>query len=835
MDWRTVPNSLIWLHGIPGCGKTILSSTIIENVQEYCDRNRGNCLAYFYFAFNDVDRQRCVQMLRSLLDQLCRQDMAAFQLIESLFSSCGSGSRQPTNEQLLGALKRMIRGSSATYVVLDALDECTRRPELLETIQTIDGWQLDTLHMLVTSRLEGDIRETLETIPEIDTVNIQSSLVSEDIRTYICSRLSNDSSLRRWQRQIEIRKEIETELMEKAEGMYEHPKIKTIALTCTDRNDRFRWVECQLDALGKCVTLSMLRKALESLPSTLDETYARILCKIDESYRRLAIKAFKWLVYSQRPLEVQELVEVLAIDVEDEHPFDVDRRLPEHEDLLLICSSLVTVTSILETKSKTVRLAHFSVQEYLISENVLNGPAAMYAARYLHSHTDIAEECISYLRQIASEDSEGELSAAFPLAHYAAIYWIHHARIAGQEQEQRIATSAYELFQPDIFYVWARLVHDYSANHLYGTDFYNFPQRPFVLEELHYATDSGMPSLIEHVLNAGVELDTRNSNGYTSLHIAIRNRDLRIVKLLLDHGADINVFSEKVGPPLTLAAELGYEEIVTALLRHGVDINDVRHGTALIAAAKEGHSTVTRLLISEGADVNKFDPCTGTALIAAADQGHTEMAMELLAEGADVDASGPRDETALGVAAFHGNEKLVRMLLEAGADINLAQDYSGTALYAAALRRQPAIVRLLLENGAGVDENRFGHGTALQGASSQGYDEIVQLLLDKGANVNAEGGNFGTALQRASESGYESTTQLLLANGANVNIEGRFYWGTALQAASRGGYENVVRLLLDKGAEVQTQCGHHGNPLQAASVHGATSVVQLLRDRGARY
>jgi hypothetical protein len=96
---------------------------------------------------------------------------------------------------------------------------------------------------------------------------------------------------------------------------------------------------CQLDALRKCLTRGKLRKALKSLPKTLDDTYARILDNIDEEDNsKDAFKILQWLAYSARPLRIEEMVEVIAVGIEGSPLFDPKNRLPEPRDILIICS-----------------------------------------------------------------------------------------------------------------------------------------------------------------------------------------------------------------------------------------------------------------------------------------------------------------------------------------------------------------------------------------------------------------------------------------------------------------------------------------------------------------
>src|SRR5436190_14726529 len=87
----------------------------------------------------------------------------------------------------------------------------------------------------------------------------------------------------------------------------------------------------------------MLRESLRSLPKTLEETYARILASIDEIYRNYAIRILQFLTYSKRPLTIQEAVDVIVVDPSGNPPFDSKLRMPEPQDIMRICSSLVSV------------------------------------------------------------------------------------------------------------------------------------------------------------------------------------------------------------------------------------------------------------------------------------------------------------------------------------------------------------------------------------------------------------------------------------------------------------------------------------------------------------
>lgn len=114
-----------------------------------------------------------------------------------------------------------MQGLPESYIVLDALDECDDRTELMDIIETIVGWQLEKLHILVTSRKEQDIELTLETLVDpTDTIYLQAEAVDKDIRRYVVHQLSTNKSLAKWCKDDAICQEIETALMEKSQGMY---------------------------------------------------------------------------------------------------------------------------------------------------------------------------------------------------------------------------------------------------------------------------------------------------------------------------------------------------------------------------------------------------------------------------------------------------------------------------------------------------------------------------------------------------------------------------------------------------------------------------------------
>lgn len=198
-----------------------MSSIILENVLQYCADDPGKVVAYFYFDFNETEKRSPESMVRSLICGLSQQCVKLPTSLEHLFSSCENGQRQPPLDSLLEVLRHTIQEFPQSYILLDALDECTDRAELTAILERMAGWKLDESHLLVTSRKEHDIQMSLESI--IDTQNticLESKLVDRDILTYVRQTLSTDKSLSKWQKDPVIREEIESALIKGAHGMY---------------------------------------------------------------------------------------------------------------------------------------------------------------------------------------------------------------------------------------------------------------------------------------------------------------------------------------------------------------------------------------------------------------------------------------------------------------------------------------------------------------------------------------------------------------------------------------------------------------------------------------
>ena len=174
-------------------------------------------MAYFYFDFNENEKLLCGNFLRSFLQQLSSQSPSNWKHLQSLHASCHNGERQPNVKDLQSTLGAMLLQScSPTYTIIDALDECIEREELLNWIGGVVGQKIDTLHFFIASRREKDIEDALNPLATYE-IYAQRSEVDVDIKCYIQERLKTDLKLKKWPSSLKM--EIQAALMQKAGGM----------------------------------------------------------------------------------------------------------------------------------------------------------------------------------------------------------------------------------------------------------------------------------------------------------------------------------------------------------------------------------------------------------------------------------------------------------------------------------------------------------------------------------------------------------------------------------------------------------------------------------------
>jgi ankyrin repeat protein len=423
-------------------------------------------------------------------------------------------------------------------------------------------------------------------------------------------------------------------------------------------------VYCQLEVLRHCFP-SSVRRILEELPESLDETYERILREIRKPNQGHAHRLLQCLVVAVRPLEVKELAEVLAFDFNTEGipKLNLGWRWEDQEEAVMsACSSLVMIVK--HDDSLVVQFSHFSVKEFLTADR-LAGPirdVSRYHIRLEAAHTILVQACLGVLLRLDDRIDRDSMES-FPLARYAAQYWGRHARI--ENVSSRINDGMKCLFDADQphFATWVWI---YNEDRWWDRSMSTMrPEKPEAAP-LYYAAMLGFRDLADHLIAEHPEhVNARGGEEVTPLHVAVSAGHSDILSLLIEHGADMNGRGYNGVTPLHLASWSGRLEAGQLLLNRGADIDDQdrKKRTALIYAAIVGHAEFARMLLERGAMIDPRGSFGWTALHFAAESGRTEVVRLLLERGADPHVRDEDGKTPSEVGSEYGYHEIVERCL----------------------------------------------------------------------------------------------------------------------------------------------------------------------------
>ncbi|KAI5239326.1 Pfs, NACHT and ankyrin domain protein [Aureobasidium subglaciale] len=758
-QWKERPKAFLWLHGIPGCGKTVLSSTIIEYIMQETD---GQVLLYFYFVFNDNSKQTLESVLRSLISQFLHKQPYARQWVQNFWPFQDGGGKQPTISQLQSVLKVML-GKVRAIIVLDALDEAKPRSELLCWLKTLIESDL-SYRLLITSRKEEDIDVTMgRCTRDGERISIQSSDVDKDIHTYVKDRIINWDKLRRWRDRQDIQSHIETKLMGKTAGMRVQSHHCWIEI-------RFRWAACQIEALAKCYDQKKLLKALNDLPRTLNETYARILQEISEDNRKDATTILRLLTWSERPLRLEEMVDALAIQPDEEPNFDIDNRMPEPRDILRIASSLISLVQIPANDDQNEE-ARYWMNYAKDAENKGNSSWKMVWEFFQQE-----QEAVTLSFGLYDPDDPNNEDAAArktPLGtplYYASLEGTSKGVAfmlgKGVDVNARGGSSGSALNAASVgghLEIVQTLLRSSAEVGIPSTS-------GNILNEVAAA---GHDKVVELLLDCGADVHARGFC-YSALEAASRHGQVKVVEILLDNDADVNA-QDEIGCPLHAAIGEGHFEIALMLLSKGANPNG--YGplrlSVLQAASKHGSKSVVQALLDKGADVNA-KRYLGSPLQLASRDGHHEIVQLPLDNGADMDAIGQvggrvnqknRYGRAPKEAITGSHEETVKLLLDNGAQV-LPTLFKVTRIDP----NETDVLRLLLPHLTAelmVVKDSQNSKTILHWTANMGQQSVIQRCLDLNTNVHATDKDGRTALHYAVEHAGLDIVKTLVEAGSN--------------------------------------------------------------------
>ena len=477
--------------------------------------------------------------------------------------------------------------------------------------------------------------------------------------------------------------------------------------------NRFQWVSCQIETIRHCLAPSV-RRVLEELPETLDATYERMLQKIPKANRAHAHRLLQCLTVSMRPLLVEELAEILAVEfdsAEGATRLNEDLRWENQEQAVLsACSGLIAVVDLRD--SRVVQFSHFSVKEFLTSDRL--AASMVDTSRYHHirlepAHIVMAQACIAVLLRLELPiDKDKERIPKFPFANYAATHFANHA---------------------DIGCVISHIVDEIDS----------------LLDENkpHFA------AWISHISpSRWAEQNSGRSRAFPLYHVAELGFYGLVQHLLSKRPQDMMAMGGAHGTPVHASLHLRRMKVFELFVSHGVglDIRDFDGQTPLHLAATNALVEGARIIIQQGVDINARDDNGRTPLHQIIDIDPLEKKLEimqlLLEHGADVDARDNDFLTPLHFAAKGGQLAAAQLLLQRRANIQAQSKDLWTPLHHASFCEQPDIIRLLLKHGADLEAKNGAENTPLHLATSQGKLTAAQTLLEHQCKCPCTGPSF---------------------------------------------------------------------------------------------
>nr|XP_036576344.1 ankyrin repeat protein [Colletotrichum truncatum]KAF6783069.1 ankyrin repeat protein [Colletotrichum truncatum] len=457
LQWKNESvSSVLWLHGIPGSGKSKLTSLVVEDSQQAFQSSQSTALAYFYCSRNPAEPGRSdpASIAASIARQLAIPQLGG-ELLDAAVKEYTNAedkafaSRSLTLVESQDLILRLLKSykDHKIMLVIDALDECKEatRQNLLGLLNTL----LEApclLKIFVSSRDDQDIVYNLRQCPNLFLSSERNSGdIDLFVRTETRRLIGKGSLLRGSARRDELHGKIVRELTSKAHGM-------------------FRWASLHIQELCRQTTDAAIEERLLRIPKTLEGLYQEILFKIEnrdaDADRNLARNAFIWLLCSREQLESDDFLAMVSRK-------DGSSLAISKDQLLDLCCNLV----IFDTTLDAFRFSHLSVREFLENQ---------YTYQTTTANAVAAEICLLNLAAIPSE-----LASLTSLLEYSCSFWADHAQAAGQERQPRLNQILIEFFSGEqnprsVFYRWHSMITQlFEGRGIYRSGFWRLLEVTF--------------------------------------------------------------------------------------------------------------------------------------------------------------------------------------------------------------------------------------------------------------------------------------------------------------------------------------------------------------------
>jgi hypothetical protein len=624
LEWQeSKTSSLLWLSADPGCGKSVLSKSLVDNE---LTSTESYTTSYFFFKDDNVDQKSVTNALCALLHQLFSRK--ANLLKHALPEFRTNGTKLP---ELFGNLWDILTKAAADpeagiiVCVLDALDECEElgRYRLVDTLVRFyhdlgsNRGNNTALKFLVTSRPYHDIERRFAGLTSnMPTIRLAGEEETESISREI--NLVISANVQKLGIELKLDDSVQSSL-EKALLNIEHRT--------------YLWLKLIFEVISQRlgVTEKKLLGTIGTIPSTVGDAYEAILGRSTD--KLLTRKLLHIVVGAVRPLTLREMNVALSMEESSRSYEDLDLESEEsfRTTVRNLCGLFV---SVIDSK---VYLIHQTAKEFLVCKNSTIQPASLgdssfrfweHSLEQRESNLVLADICISYLlfdvfesHPLVANSKVGggyiqktvQYTKKYDFLDYAAKNWAGHFRSA-KIKETKMLKSILDVCNPQSkrFRTWFQVfwiaVDPYS-------------RRPQDLTYLMVGSFFGLEVVVQQLLEAKADVEAKDNDGQTALHWAARSSHEVMVRLLLEAKAN-------------------------------VEAKDNNGQTALHLAARNGHEAVVRLLLEAKADVEAKGNYGQTALHLAAQHGHEAVVWLLLDAKADAEAKGNYGQTALNLAAM---------------------------------------------------------------------------------------------------------------------------------------------------------------------------------------
>ena len=826
----------------------MLASIVIRHLEEHIRkqaRSERYAVLYLYLDYKETKLQTYSNLIRSLLQQLIRD--RDFQSLGIEAQKVFQNSKLD-DQKVLGILNDEIASDAfeRVYLVVDALDEFeeAERASLYTTFQSICP---DKVSLLVTSRdtdniREGDIR--CMTCPENKVRNLSIYFECPTCpKFHICQECRNKKISCRWKHDLQepgiVNKEIRAP-DDEIERFVNHVLQKELGIANARRgNDRartstigatrlsklfpsdpdladklmldiakavvgtadgmFLLAKLHLDSLRLQTSLANLKRALRTLSTEVSHVYGDILNRIQDQRKSdvvLAMQALAWVVLVNRPLEIPELLQTLAVKESDDELYPEEQ--PDFTIILRVTAGLLSA----EAEQGPVRLVHRTAQEYFNQR---------WSEYFPSAKLDITQTMLTYLNfnalsqpcSGAQEDQQiGLRLQEHCFMSYASIFWGDHAREVIDEPTMK--DSVLKLLEDSSRLAAIIQAAWYVGANKNGTAGWEVRSG---INAIHVCSWYGLDSCITTLYNRSFGLQVNEQDeklGRTPLMYACMRGHISTALTLLRLGADIDLRDKKGNTALIMAIWHDHPQLVDQLLKQKIDpppdlniVSEEYHQrNALMLAALKGHdSLVTQIVLMPGVNLNNKDVLGNTALALAAATDQLAIVTTLL-ERAELNVPNAIGSTPLIIAAEGGKDKIVELMLEKDADHEVQNHDGHNALSKAILHGHDRVVQMLLDHDAKYRATTLSPGNALHiaCASEKTKPDLITILVKMSVEIDALDNNHATPLHKACKAGKPENVEALLALKADYTVKDR-HGRTPLIVAWQNGHSNVVQLL----------------------------------------